>query len=272
MKSLNYLKTNNRGKNKAKEILEEIGFDEITELSNEDLIRGFGIIYIFEHLDNADGKIIRGKKRTIIKVNSSIPYPERIRFVLAHELGHFFLHDKLELHTDNSNTLNWFNVENQAKRGIQEFEANDFASELLMPEKIFREFVIGKYFSPNLIKELSIRFKTSLTSIVFRLITLDICPLFIVFINNGIVKYWRKSSDLKCWVEDITKLPPPEDSVAAEYIAADYDFIYTGKEKAQEISRSTWFKLGDYQEDSDFMEYCIPNKEFKSIISIVWEA
>lgn len=272
MKLLNYLKTNNKGKNRAKEVLVEIGFDEITDLSNDDLVRGFGVIFIMAPLDNADGKIIRGKKRTIIKVNSSIPYPERIRFIVAHELGHYFLHNKLELHTDNSNTLNWFNLENQAKRGLQEFEANDFASELLMPEKVFRKYVNGKYFSPDLIKELSTRFQTSLTSIVYRFITLDICPLFVVFIADGIVKYWRKSSDLKCWVEDITKLPPPEDSVAKEYIEADYDFVYTGNEKAQEISRSTWFKLNENQEDSDFLEYCIPNKQFKTLISIIWEA
>ena len=44
---------------------------------------------------------------------------------MAHELGHFFLHDKLEIHNDNSRTLNWFKVENQAKRGLQEFEANE---------------------------------------------------------------------------------------------------------------------------------------------------
>lgn len=272
MKLLNYLKTNNKGKNKAKEVLEEIGFEEVTDVSNADLVRGFGVIFIFEPLDNADGKIIRGEKRTIIKVNSSIPYPARIRFIIAHELGHFFLHKKLELHTDNSKTLNWFNLENQAKRGLQEFEANDFASEFLMPENKFRDFVYGKYFSPDLIKELSIRFKTSLTSIVYRLITLDICPLFVVFIANGIVKYWLKSSDLRCWVEDLTKLPPPEDSVAREYINADYDFVYTGNEKAQEISRSTWFKLNENQEDSDFLEYCIPTKQYKTIISIIWEA
>ncbi|MDX5586231.1 MAG: hypothetical protein QNK20_15185 [Aureibaculum sp.] len=86
------------------------------------------------------------------------------------------------------------------------------------------------------------------------------------------MKYWRKSSDLKYWVEDITKLPPPEDSVAREYIEADYDFVYNGNEKAQDIDCSTWLKLGDNQEDLDFMEYCIPNKQYKTIISIIWEA
>ena len=265
------MKTNNKGKNKAKEVLEEIGYNEVTKLSNLDLVNGFGIILISKALKNADGKIIRGKNKAIIKVNSLLTNRTKLRFVTAHELGHYFLHPKLELHTDNSNTLNWFNVEEQAKRGIQELEANDFASEFLMPENIFKEFIFKKYFSPNLIEELSIRFKTSLTSIVYRLITLNVYPLFVVFIYDGVVKYWRKTSNLDGWVKDITRLPPPENSVASEYILANYDFIYKGKEKAQKINYSTWFKLNDGQKDSEFMEYCIPIKQNKFIISIIWE-
>ncbi|WP_299317288.1 ImmA/IrrE family metallo-endopeptidase [uncultured Maribacter sp.] len=266
------MKTNSKGKIKAIEVLEEIGFDEVTEISNSELVSGFGVIFISEPLDNADGKIIRGKTKTIIKVNSLISYPKRIRFVIAHELGHHFLHDKLEIHTDNSKTLNWFNVENQAKRGLQEYEANDFASELLMPEAVFRKFIEYKPFSPSLVKEISTRFQTSLTSVVYKLISLDAYPLLVVFISDGVVRYWRKSSDLKGWLKDITKLPPPEDSVAKEYIDAEYDFVYKGNEKAQEIDRSTWFKLYENQEDSEFMEYCIPTKSYKTIISIIWEA
>lgn len=266
------MKTNNKGKDRAKKVLEEIGFDEITELTNSQLVTGFGIIFIAEPLDNADGKIIRGKSKTIIKVNSSIPYPQRIRYVVAHELGHYFLHKKLEVHTENSRTLNWFNVENQARRGIQEYEANDFASELLMPEKVFREFVKNKSFSPDLIRDISNRFLTSLTSVVYRLIALDVAPILVVFMADGIVKYWRKSEDLKGWVRDITKLAPPEDSVASEYIDADYDFIYKGNEKAQEIDRSTWFNLYENQPDSKFLEYCIPTRQYRTIISIIWEA
>ena len=80
---------------------------------------GFDIIYIEAELKSADGKIIRGKSRTLIKVNSQIQYTVRKRFVAAHELEHYFLHKKLDLHNDNSKTLNWFNLEEKAKRGIQ---------------------------------------------------------------------------------------------------------------------------------------------------------
>lgn len=264
---------NNKGSRKAKELLEEIGFDDITDMPMGLFVSALGATLIEEPLKNSDGKIIRGNTKTLIKINSKILFEEKKRFIIAHEVGHYLLHDKLDLavHNENSNTLNWFkNIEQQAQKGIQEYEANDFASELLMPEIIFRKFIEHKSFSPSLIKDISVRFQTSLTSVVYRLITLDVYPLLVVFISDGIVRYWRKSPDLKGWLKDITKLSPPEDSVAKEYIDADYDFIYKGDEKAQEISRSTWFQLYENQEDSDFMEYCIPTKQYKTIISIIW--
>jgi hypothetical protein len=268
------MKANKKGSLKAIELLEEIGFDDISDLSMDVFVAGLGATLIMESLKNSDGKIIRGNSKTLIKVNSEIPYEEKIRFTIAHEIGHFLLHNKLDLevHNDNSNTLNWFKAtEQQAKKGLQEWEANDFASELLMPERIFRKFTEKKKFSPALIQELSKRFKTSLTSVAYRLVALDIYPLFIVSIHNGIVSYWNKSDNFWVKIKDITKLSPPEDSVAQEYIEADYNFIYKESEKAQLIPKSVWFELKSYEKDSDFYEYCIPTKQYKSIISVIWE-
>jgi Zn-dependent peptidase ImmA (M78 family) len=268
------MKVNKRGSLKAKELLEEIGFDDITNLPMSTLVSGLGATLIIEPLKNSDGKIIRGNSKTLIKVNSEIPYEEKKRFTIAHEVGHLLLHDKLDLevHNENSNTLNWFkSVENQAKKGIQEWEANDFASELLMPEELIIKETRGEYFSPELIKKLSIRFKTSLTSVIYRLARLDIYPLFVVFTSNGTVRNWLKSESLKVWAKDMTRTPPPSDSVAQEYIDADYEFIYKADEKKQDISKSIWFTLKEYDDDSDFYEYCIPTKQYKTITSVIWE-
>ena len=268
------MKRNNRGSQKAKELLNEIGFDDITDIPMDIFVSSLGATLIEEPLKNSDGKIIRGNNKTLIKVNSDIPYEEKRRFTIAHEVGHHLLHDKLnlEMHNDNSNTLNWFKeTEQQAKRGLQEWEANDFASALLMPENILRKETYKKKFSPDLIKDISIRFKTSLTSTVYRLLTLDIYPLFIVSICKGRVLYWSKSESFWTKVKDITKLAPPDDSVAMEYIQADYNFIYSGKDKVQTISKSTWFELKYNEDDSEYYEYCIPTKQYETIISIIWE-
>lgn len=262
------------GSRKAKELLEEIGLEEISDFPLDLFVASLGATLILEPLKNSDGKIIRGNSKTIIKINSEIPYEEKLRFTIAHELGHHLLHSKLdlEIHNDNSHTLNWFKeAENQAKKGIQEWEANDFASELLMPENVLRKYLVKKRFSPDLVQELSSRFKTSITSIVYRLMSLNIYQLFVVSILNGKVQYWSKSDDFRVKVKDIVKLAPPVDSVAREYIDVNYDFVYKEKDKAQLIGKSTWFELGHYEDDSDYFEYCIPTKKYKSVISIIWE-
>ena len=266
------MKKNSRGKIRAQELLCEIGYDEVTHVPMKFLVSGLGATLIEEELQNSDGKIVRGKKKTLIKVNSMIPFESKKRFTIAHELGHFLLHEKLEDHSENSKTLNWFkNTENQLKRGIQEWEANDFASELLMPEALFRKEAEGIPFTPDLVKTLSERFKTSITSALIRCVKLDIHPLLIVYISDGMVRNWDRSSSWKYFVNDYTKVAPPNNSVAQEYIDAEYNFIYQGKEKAQEIDKSTWCKLYPDEEDSDFFEYCIPTKLYKTIISVVWE-
>jgi Zn-dependent peptidase ImmA (M78 family) len=256
----------------AKDFLKNNGFLEITDISMDLIVSGLGAILIEEPIKNADGIIHFGNPLSVIKVNSEIKYEARKRFTIAYEIGHLLMHKDIEPHFENTNTLNWFNAtEKQLKKGIQELEANEFAAELLMPEKPFVHEVKNFPFSPDLLKHLADRFQTSITSTVFRYLNFPLQPICVFFISNGRVKYWKKSSDLKVFCKNVTKLSPPSDSVAQEYINANYEFIYSGKEKTQEISKSTWFELYQYETDTKFFEYCIPTKQYKTIISVVWE-
>jgi len=257
----------------AKKLLSDIGLNEVTDLPMKLLISGLGGILIEEPLKGSDGRIIQGKKKAIIKVNSNIKYEARKRFAIAHEIGHLLMHKDIAVHNENTNTLSWFNdAMKKYKSGIQELEANQFATELLMPSDLFNKEARGKQFSPQLLQYLSKRFNTSITSTAFRYMQFHLHPICIVFISNGVVSYWKKSEDLKVWVKEMRKLPPPKDSVAEEYIKADYDFVYKGEEKQQEIDKSIWFKLGNYErQDKPFYEYCIPTKPYKTILSIIWE-
>lgn len=262
-----------KGPSVAKSFLHKHGFAEITNIPMEIIVNGLGAMLIEEPIRNADGIIHFGNPLSLIKVNSEIKYEARKRFTIAHEIGHLLMHKDIEPHFENTNTLNWFSDnEKQLKKGIQELEANEFAAELLMPDKVFHSEAVKQSFSPDLLRHLADRFQTSITSTAFRYLDLSIHPICIFFISNGIVKYWKKSPDLNVYCKDITKLSPPEDSVAQEYIDADYGFIYSGKEKTQEIVKSTWFRVNAYEIDSKFYEYCIPTKLYKTIISVVWES
>ena len=84
---------------------------------------------------------------------------------------------------------------------------------------------------------------------------MNLHPICLILTEKGRVKYWKKSKDLHVFVKECTRLPPPSDSVAMEYLQQDYQFIYKFEEKAQRISKSTWFDLKSYDEDTDFYEY-----------------
>lgn len=257
----------------AQRLLFDCGFDEITNFPMDLFVAGLDAVLIEEELKHCDGKIIFGNNKSVIKVNSQIQFSERKRFVVAHEIGHLMMHKGMKLPDDVFSNFNIIaGMEKALKSGEQELEANDFASELLMPENLFMNEARGKVFSPLLIKQLASRFKSSLTATVFKYLQADLHPICLVFIENGRVKYWKKSDELKVWLGDYTRLSPPSDSVAMEYIQKDYEFVYQMEEKAQQIKKSTWFKLNEFnEEDTDFYEYCIPTKRYKTILSIIWE-
>ncbi len=200
----------------AQQLLANCGLDEITDLPMDLFVAGLDAILIEEELKYCDGKIIFGDSKVVIKVNSQIQFQQRKRFVAAHEIGHLIMHKNMQLPDDTFENFNIIaGMEKALKFGKQELEANEFASELLMPEKLFFQEAIGKKFSPLLIKQLAERFKTSLTATVFRYMQFDLHPICIVFIDHSIVKYWKKSDALKVWLGDYTRLAPPSNSVAS---------------------------------------------------------
>lgn len=261
-----------KAKFEAQKLLREIGMDDISEIPMDLLAAGLNATLIEEPMKYCDGRITFSTNRSLIKINSNIEFPERKRFISAHEIGHHRLHKNMDLPPDTSHTLNVIEgVEKHLKTGKQELEANEFAAELLIPSPVFLKKVRGKSFSPQLLKEIAGDFKTSITSTAFKYIEANLHPVCLVMTENGTVKYFKKSESMKVWLGEITRLPPPQDSVAMEYIRNGYEYIYQKEEKTQHIKKSVWFDVGKFGEDEDFYEYCIPTKRYKTILSILWQ-
>ena len=72
-------------------------------------------------------------RRAVIGINSS-HHQNRRRFTLAHELGHFILHNLDDVHVDRSFAVRLRNELSSTGTDIEEKEANLFAAELLMPK------------------------------------------------------------------------------------------------------------------------------------------
>jgi Zn-dependent peptidase ImmA (M78 family) len=88
--------------------------------------------------DNVSGMLVIKDEQSVIVVNAN-HHPNRQRFTIGHELGHYFLHRNFSsVFFDES--LLFFRDEKSAEGiKIQEIEANTFAAELLMPEQVLRE-------------------------------------------------------------------------------------------------------------------------------------
>lgn len=255
-----------KGKSVAQKLMNECGIDDPTEFPLDLIVFGRGATLIEKPLQNSEGRIVFGQHSAIITVNSDIPYEGKKRFVIAHELGHYEMHRNVILvHNDTDATLEFF------KNGNQETEANEFASELLMPEHLFRKECEGKKFSPDLLRQLSERFQTSITSVAYKYFELGPHPICLFYSYNNQVKYWKRPDGYPHFIIDRAKLPPPDDSVAAEYF--DKQKIYSREHSIQQIWKSTWFELKSWENDNDFkfFEYCIITPAYNTVLSIVWE-
>lgn len=257
-----------KGAISAQQLLDEFGIDDIQEIDIRDLVYARGIILNEKPLHNSDGRIVFGKKSAIITINSDISYAGRKRFTVAHELGHFEMHRHLHTHlNDNAASLECF------KTGHQETEANEFATELLMPKSRFVEKANSKRFSPELLRELADYFNTSITSVAFRYLELGGHPIFIFHSYNGNLLYWKCSSYYSMFehflkAKDLNRLPVPENSVAAEYF--NDKIIYRGREEVQPITKDVWFETKGYDNDEAFNEFCIVTPTYNTVVSIVW--
>jgi hypothetical protein len=107
--------------------------------------------------DDVSGFLKRKDGGWAIGVNSR-HHPNRQRFTIAHELGHYFLHRDQGDFTDHA--LFRRDLQNDHR----EYEANSFASKLLMPEHEFRDMAIKH---PNL-QEIANYFEVSPAAARFR--------------------------------------------------------------------------------------------------------
>lgn len=248
----------------ARKVLEESGLQDPTELPLRTIILGRKAFYAEEPMDGKDGEIVSVDGRSIITVNSTIPFETRKRFAAAHELGHYELHRKLRpAFVDTEyDLLNWY------RQGEHESEANEFAAEFLMPSEVFHQECKGKKFDFRVIEHLAIRFQVSKTATILKFVRRGNHPVFVMFCKDNKMKWWRKSEDFHQYCPFVYDMPPFAGTVAAE--------VFSGKkgypsEAREDIWKSDWFELRESDNNTRFFEYCMYISSINVTISIVWE-
>ncbi len=246
----------------AEELHNSLGWTTPKDLSVVEIAYTLGLSIRDIPIKGSEGRILIKDNTGIISINSTIAHEGKRNFIIAHEIGHFILHkDILRLYSDTDKTLSEWHT-----KGPHEAEANRFASELLMPEIIFKQKVLNKKLNIKLIEEVSQYFNASLLATFLRYVNLGSYPVMIIFMKNGIVKWKQCSEDFPF------KFLPYNSKVPAWTVAGD--FFNKGKVESQpeKVDAIEWFPEDSqikYKKDWKLWEqsYQIAENE---LVSCLW--
>lgn len=192
-------------------------------------------------LDGLEGALVANPEKSegiiLIKEGSR---PQRQRFTLGHELGHFLIprhgHQMScglsDLITRDQKTLN------RAQR--MELEANQFSAELLMPRLLVRQYPgYGNEPCIECVISMAIDFGVSFEACAQRYVALHDDPVAIVFAHEAVVRYSTKSEGFPFWIK-----PGKGSAVPAKSHSTRINTVISGSgDAARWLDSSRYFEL-----------------------------
>lgn len=267
----------NLAKAAARKILKQYFITDPRKLILEDILAG-EMIYLEESsLNDEQGRIVFNERCGIMRINNKIKETGQKRTVIAHELGHF------KLHQNKQKGCNGLELLTHQRNKPQENEANIFAAELLMPEEWIKDFMRGKKFDKNLLTMFCEYFNVSISSAALRISILDVLPLAVIMSKNGVVQWSSisKSFPFK-WIPagykvnsnsyayDLFKMQEntTNDSTGSNYEGFIFEENSIGFE---EVLADAWFwEDRNYKKNFLMYEYNIPMPNYNSVLTILF--
>lgn len=195
-----------RARRLAREVLWECGVDEPSKIDPLVVAGRRRIDVVIGRLDGAAAQILRHGERAIIRVSDQIVQLGRLRFTVAHELGHFLLGHRIPDHLDAAMQAPF------AKH--QEREADVFATEFLMPEAWVRP-MCAEGVSFAVIDAISHGFGVSTVAAAVRYVELTSAPCAVAYSDAGRVAWAKRSATFPSRIPE--QLEIGEGTVAFEF-------------------------------------------------------
>lgn len=243
---------------KARQLLAELDLDHPCDMEIEDIAYARGVLVREGALDGADGWLTKIGGDGVIRVKHDIAERGRKRFTIAHELGHFELHqerDQFEFCADSEMS--------EYHSRPEEREASIFATELLLPEHLVR--AACRTLKPGFAdaKKIAASFQTTLTSAAMRYVQLTADRVALVACQDGRVKWYKASADFGYWFEPRTRLDAG---------TCAHDFFSEGEVLTEPtpIMASAWIKDRRVDPDAFMKEQCFALPRYKTVLSMIW--
>ncbi|AXS84541.1 ImmA/IrrE family metallo-endopeptidase [Marinobacter sp. Arc7-DN-1] len=161
-------------------ILREIGIDSPDEIDLDLIAFDLNAVVKRDRLPGCEGQIVGTDTRAIITINNESA-PQRQRFSLGHEIGHWINDRGKNLSyrcTDSDMRQHAISRHNFKQQ--KEVRANRFSAELLMPGYLLKRYLPAREISVSTVNYLSQLFDVSRTSASIRLVEVSDLPCMLV--------------------------------------------------------------------------------------------
>lgn len=244
-----------RGERLARKVYQELQLRHLLEISIEGIAYARGARVEYAKLEGAQGRLVRRGRTAFLTVSDRIEYPERRRFVIAHELGHHELHEKV-MQLDVCDEKKIDEVYDQAT----EREANAFAAEFLMPQSLWKKHVDVKKPTLDIIATLARDYTVSLTSAAIRFVVLSDERCALAFVKGGRVEWSVASADQWPRVQR-------GHTIGSYTLAYDYWDKGSVKDEPEGVPAHAWFDRSDVD---DVIEHVRPMPRLNAALVLLW--
>ena len=247
-----------RATSEAKRIIDEYNIRVPSQIDITALADMHGAFVKYGSISGSSARLVRNNLVGIITIRDDIVEEGRRRFAIAHEFGHFILHNsKTQLENCTESMLaQW------GKNNKEESESNAFAAEILMPGNMVQAFLDVGLPSFEEIKRIASSFRTSLTSAAIRYVEISEYPCAIISSQHKKVQWYYKNPDFS------RRLMPVGSYIKEHSCAMDYYNSGTVPDFAESMSGDSWLEVGS---DIVINEQAIAMPAYGVVLSLIWE-
>ena len=247
----------------AIKLLDYYGIYKPEDLKLEEISFAENLIVDEEPMDNVLGRIQFKNGLSLVKINSNIVDKGQKRFTLAHEMGHYF--NERDIRTNGMYSCSDDDINSFKSNKTWEANANEFASELLMPKAWFKNFTARRKLNFDLIKETAEYFNTSITATAIKYANIGATPSAVIMSKDRKV-IWHCPNEyfpLK-WI--------PKNYIVNKYSKA-YNFF--SKKEINEndnlVPANTWYFDDNRCRNNIYLwEQNVFMPNYNSVLTLLW--
>ncbi len=191
----------------------------------------------------------------------------RRRFSLAHELGHFYIPS----HVNAGPMLRCADADLRARSSdskVLEWEANDFAAELLMPRKLFGQDIRNKPINFGVVEQLAAKemYQVSMTAAAWRLVQLTREQCALVMTVEGAINWVARSASFA------HRIPERNQRIGSGTAAAAVFRGEAENRKAESVPPFEWLEIREGQslDNVELLESTFSIPSLNQVLSLLW--